>query len=157
MEANRLRRLTTPVTSAGLARTQFQVCALWRESWLYIFSILSKHEFHTARCLVYGRQRGNSHLLGVKTTGVTQCKQNGHVPHAPGLCERPCMHVCMCMCMRVCAHFLQRPRLQVSMKALGESLRGPSPLPRPPLSTHCSSGSTSALASLTDAYTKSPT
>ena len=65
--------------------------------------------------------------------------------------------VCACVCVCVVAHFLQRPRLQVSMKALGESLRGPSPLPRPPLSTHWSSGSTSALASLTQEYTRSPT
>ena len=53
-EANRLRRLTTQVTSAGLARVRLQVCALWRESWLYIFAILSEREFHTAHCLVYG-------------------------------------------------------------------------------------------------------
>ena len=27
-------------------------------------------------------QRGISHLCGVKTTGVTQCKQNRQAPHA---------------------------------------------------------------------------
>ena len=54
MEANQLRRMMPPVTSAGRARARLQVCALWREFWLYIFSILSEREFHTAHCLVYG-------------------------------------------------------------------------------------------------------
>ena len=54
MEVNRLRRMTMQVTSAGLACTRLQVSAIWRESWLYIFSILSEREFHIAHCLVYG-------------------------------------------------------------------------------------------------------
>ena len=36
----------------------------------------------TSRSHAQQWQRGISHLRGVKTTGVTQCKQNGHVPHA---------------------------------------------------------------------------
>ena len=103
-EANRLRRMTMQVTSTGLARARLQVCALRRESWLYIFSVLhlnmsftqwtvlcTEVTFHddlvayahksrkrTSRSHAQPWQRGISHLLGVKTT---QCKQNGHVPH----------------------------------------------------------------------------
>ena len=105
-EANRLRRMTMQVTSAGLARVWLQICALWRESW-FISSlsypnvsftqhtvlctevtfhddlVACAHKSHTGTSRSHAQpwQRGMSHLLGVKTTGVTQCKQNRHVPH----------------------------------------------------------------------------
>ena len=106
-EANQLRRMTMQVTSAGVARAQLQVCALWRESWF--ISSLSYPNVSFTQCTVLCTevtfhndlvacahksrtrmsrshaqpwQRGISHLLGVKTTGVIQCKQNGRVPHA---------------------------------------------------------------------------
>ena len=90
---------------AGLARAWLQVCALWRESWFrcslsYLNVSFTQHTvlctdvtFHDdlVACAQKSRtcmsrshaqpwQRGIVHLLGVKTTGVTQCKQNGHVP-----------------------------------------------------------------------------
>ena len=41
-----------------------------------------KSRTRTSRSHAQLWQRGISHLRGVKTTGVTQCKQNEHVPHA---------------------------------------------------------------------------
>ena len=45
------------------------------------------HKSHTRTSRSHAQpwQRGISHLRGVKTTGVTQCKQNGHVPHVLAL------------------------------------------------------------------------
>ena len=94
------------VTSAVLARTRLQVCALWRESWLRsslsypnmsftqrtvlctevtfhddLVACAHKSRTHMSRSHAQTWQRGISHLLGVKTTGVKQCEQNCHVPH----------------------------------------------------------------------------
>ena len=106
-EANRLRRMTMQVTSAGLARARLQVCAFWRESWFIsslsypnvsftqrtvlctevafydnLVAFAHKSRTRTSRPHAQLWHHGISHLLGVKTTRVTQCNQNGHVPHA---------------------------------------------------------------------------
>ena len=91
----------------GLVHAQLQVCALWRKSWFrsslsypnvsftqrtvlctdvtfHDDLVACAHKSHTCTSRSHAQpwQRGISHPLGVKTTGVTQCKQNGHVPHA---------------------------------------------------------------------------
>ena len=106
-KANRLCRMTTLVTSAGLAHARLQECALWRESWFIsslsypnvsftqrsdlctevtfhddLVACAHKSHMRTSRSHAQPWQRRISHLLGVKTTGVTQCKQNGHVEFA---------------------------------------------------------------------------
>ena len=85
---------------AGLARARLQVCAFWRESWfrsslsypnvsftqrtvlctdvtLHDDLVACAHKSRTRMSRSHAQpwQRGISHLLGVKTTGVTQCKQ----------------------------------------------------------------------------------
>ena len=49
-EANRLRRMTMQVTSAGLACARLHVCALWRESW--VISSLSYPNVSFTQCTV---------------------------------------------------------------------------------------------------------
>ena len=102
-EVNRRRRMTMQVMSAGLTHAQLQVCALWKESWFRSSLSSPNVSFtqHTVLCMEVTfhddlvacvhksctrmmHNHGNmgiSHLLGVKTTGVTQCTQNCHVPH----------------------------------------------------------------------------
>ena len=88
------------VASAGLPRARLQVCALWRESWFIsslsypnvnftqhtvlctemtfhedLVACAHKSRTRTSRSHAQPWQRGISHLSGVKTTGVTQCKQ----------------------------------------------------------------------------------
>ena len=50
----------------------------------FLYDTIYVYMWHIFTC--QGRQlawqRGISHLLGIKTAGVTQCKQNGHVTHA---------------------------------------------------------------------------
>ena len=106
-EANRLHRMTMQVTSAELTRARLQVCALWKESWFRsslsylnvsftqrtilctevtfhddLVACAHKSRMRTSRSHAQPWQRGISHLLDVKTTGITQCKQSCHVPHA---------------------------------------------------------------------------
>ena len=47
-----------------------------------LVACVHKSRTRTSRSHAQPWQRGNSHLLGVETTGVTQCKQNRRVPHA---------------------------------------------------------------------------
>ena len=86
----------------GLARAWLQACALWRESSLSypnvsftqrivlctdvtfpddLVACVHKSRMHTSRSHAQPRECGLSHPLGIKTAGVRQCKQNGHVPH----------------------------------------------------------------------------
>ena len=100
--------MTMQVTSAGLTCARLQVFALWRESWFISSLSYPNVNFtqHTVLCtevtfhddLVAVRtshartrmsrshaqpwQRGISQLLGVKTTGITQCKQ-ADMSHMP--------------------------------------------------------------------------
>ena len=59
----------------------------------------------TSRSHVQPWQRGISQLLGVKTTGVTQYKQNGHVPNAYSHCCAITAYTRqLLVCVRMCAH-----------------------------------------------------
>ena len=50
-----------------------------------LVACVHKSRMRTSRSHAQPWQHGISHLRGVKTTGVTQCKQNGLVPHANGI------------------------------------------------------------------------